>query len=331
LTPLRIAQIGTRHGHAQGKWRALCTSPDVEAVGIWEPNPETRSAARTRAGFAGARWFDSADDVLADPSVVAVAIEGRNHESLGMARAAIDAGKHLWFDKPAGDDWPAFVGLLDEASARQRTVQMGYMFRYSPGFAQIAEWVHAGLLGEVFAVRAHMSTSVELAERTEQSRHQGGILYDLGGHMLDQIVGLLGRPTRVSSIVRNDATPELPGYSDNTLAIFEFESGLAVLDIAAMEPRPAARRFEVYGRRGSAIVEPFDPARTVRLALDAPAGEYLAGEHVLELPQVSRQELYERELAAFVGVLRGQRLPDRSVEHERLVQETLLRATGRLT
>src|SRR6202022_1245639 len=104
-----------------------------------------------------------------------------------------------------------------------------------------------------------------------------------------------------------------------------FDSALAILDIAAMEPRPAARRFEVYGTRGSAIVEPFDPAHTIRLALDAPAGEYPSGEHLLELPAVSRQELYERELAAFVGVLRGEREPDRSIEHERLVQETLLR------
>lgn len=330
MTGLRIAQIGTRHGHALGKWRALCTNPDVEAVGIWEPDKVVRAAAQARAGFAGAHWFDSAAEVYADPSVLAVAIEGRNHESLGMALDGVDAGKHLWFDKPAGDDWPAFLRLLDNASTKRTEIQMGYMFRYSPGFSRIAEWAQTGLLGQVFAVRAHMSTWVDLAERTEQSRHRGGVLYDLGGHMIDQIVGLLGRPSWVSNVARNDATPELPGYADNSVAVFEFASALAVLDIAAMEPRPAARRFEVYGTHGSAIVEPFDPARTIRLALDAPSGDYPAGEHVLELPTVSRQELYDRELAAFVGVLRGQRPPDRSIEHERLVQETLLRATGSL-
>jgi predicted dehydrogenase len=122
----------------------------------------------------------------------------------------------------------------------------------------------------------------------------------------------------------------LPSYADNTVAVFEFDSALAVLDIAAMEPRPAARRFEIYGTRGSAIVEPFDPAGTVRLALDAPAAGYPAGEHVLQLPAVSRQELYERELAALVGVLRDHQPLDRPIAHERLVQETLLRATGRI-
>ncbi|HLZ28406.1 MAG TPA: Gfo/Idh/MocA family oxidoreductase [Chloroflexota bacterium] len=330
LTPVRMAQIGTRHGHAQGKWLAQCSNQDVEAVGIWEPDPLNRTQAQAKQGFAGARWLDSADEVLGDPSVVAVAIEGRNHESLAMAQAAIDAGKHLWFDKPAGDDWPGFVRLLDQAAARNTHVQMGYMFRYSPGFDQIASWARGGLLGELFAVRAHMSTHVDLTERTEQTRHRGGILYDLGGHMIDQIVWLLGRPTRVSSVQRNDATPKLPAYADNTVAVFEFESALAVLDIAAMEPRPAARRFEVYGSKGSAIVEPFDPAGTVRLALEAPAAGYHAGEQVMTLPAVSRQQLYERELAAFVAVLRGQQPLDRPIEHERLVQETLLRATGRI-
>ena len=52
-------------------------------------------------------------------------------------------------------------------------VQMGYMFRYSPGFIQISELQRTGVLGDIYAVRAHMSTNVDLAERTEQSRHRG--------------------------------------------------------------------------------------------------------------------------------------------------------------
>jgi predicted dehydrogenase len=323
---MRIGQIGTRHGHAQGKWAALVSNPDVEAIGIWEPDPSLRG----RAGFANAHWCASADELLNDSSVVAVAIEGRNHEGLAMAAAAVEAGKHLWFDKPAGDDYPAFEQLLSSAVGQHLNVQMGYMFRSSPGFGQVADWARSGMLGDLFAVRAHMSTNVDLAERREQSRHLGGILYDLGGHMLDQIVWLLGRPSRITTVLRNDATPELPAYADNTLTTLEFPNALAVLDIAAMEPRPAARRFEVYGTRGSAILEPFDPVRTIRLTIDTPFGEYAAGEQVLELPEVTRQSLYERELATFVGVLRGDRPPERLPEHDLLVQETLLRATGRI-
>jgi predicted dehydrogenase len=313
---LRVAQIGSRHGHAAGKWRALIEHPEVEALGIFEPDP----ARRGRDGFAGARWFDSQQEAL--DGAEAVAIEGRNYESLAMAQAAIEAGTHLWFDKPAGDDWGGFTNLMDAAERRGLYVQMGYMFRYSPGFLRVAELARSGQLGRIFAIRAHMSTNVDLAERTEQSRHRGGILYDLGGHMLDQIVWLLGRPQRVSAVLRNDATPELPTYTDNSLAIFEFEHALASLEIAAMEAAPTARRFEVYGTAGSAILQPFDPARDLRLVTGG------TGERQETLPELSRQGLYDRELEAFVGVVRGRRPPDRPPEHERLVQETVLRATG---
>jgi predicted dehydrogenase len=86
----------------------------------------------------------------------------------------------------------------------------------------------------------------------------------------------------------------------------------------------------VYGTRGSAITEPFDPGDTIRLVLSEPGGEYQAGEQVIKLPTVTRQQMYERELVAFLAVLGGDQPPDRSPEHELLVQETLLRATGRI-
>jgi predicted dehydrogenase len=317
---LRIAQIGTGHGHALGKWRALCAREDVEAVGIYEPEPISRNRPEA---FEGARWLSSAAAAFDDATVDAVAIEVRNHASLPLAAQAVAAGKHVWLDKPAGDDWPAFAELLQAAAERRLHVQLGYMFRYSPGFEQLTSMVRSGALGDVFSVRAHMSTHVTLTERSEQNRHHGGILYDLGGHMLDQIVWLLGEPTRVSVVLRNDATPQLPDYADNTLAVLEFPHAVAVLDIAAMEAPPTARRFEVYATRRSAILEPFDPARTLRIARDD-------SEHILQLESVERQTLYERELAAFVGVVRDGRPPDRTPEHDLLVQRTLLRCTGRL-
>jgi predicted dehydrogenase len=327
---IRIGQFGTKHGHARGKWRALVSNDRVEPVGIWEPDAAARASEERHEAYAGGRWFDSPDVLLADPSVIAIAVEGRNDESLAMAHAAVEAGKHLWFDKPAGDDWPGFQDLMAKARERDLYVQMGYMFRYQPGFQQVAEWSRSGLLGQVYSIRAHMSTEISVASRQVQSVHRGGIFYDLAGHMLDQVVWHLGRPNRVTLFARNDSTPEIPAYPDNTLGVFEFEGALATIDIAAMEPRPPARRFEVYGTRGTAITEPFDPGETIRLVLTESAGGYAAGEQIVRLPTVTRQQMYERELEAFLATLDGERPPDRTPEHELLVQETLLRATGRI-
>ena len=70
--------------------------------------------------------------------------------------------------------------------------------------------------------------------------------------MLDQVVWILGRPVKVTSFLRSDAR-SAAAFEDNTLGVFEFENALAFIDIAALETQPAARRFEVYGSRGSAI------------------------------------------------------------------------------
>ena len=335
---IRMVQYGTKHGHAAGKARAMRTNPDVELLGVFEPDPQARAAARAHADYANLRFYESADEMLGDSSVVAVAIEGRNAESLAMARAAVDAGKHLWYDKPAGDDWPAYQELASRARARSLQIQMGYMFRYHAGFRQIADWAKSGLLGDVFLVRAHMSTRIPITStavpalsREGISVHRGGIFYDLAGHMLDQIVWLLGRPQRAQTFLRNDATPEVPAFEDNTLGVFQFERALAFVDIAAMEARPMARRFEVYGTRGSAIMEPFEPSPALYLCLEEAVGGYHAGLQSVLLDEQPRQRLYDRELEAFVAVLRGARQPDRSLDHEYLVQETLLRATGRIS
>lgn len=335
---VKMGQIGTGHGHAAGKARSMRTNPEVELVGVFEPNPERAASARGSAQWADIPFVGSIDEILGDPEVSAVAIEGSNDESLSQARIALAAGKHLWYDKPAGDDLRAFQELVEEARRGGRYLQMGYMFRYHHGFRQLADWTKSGLLGEVFSVRAHMSTWIPTTSATNPqlgregiSPHSGGIFYDLGGHMLDQIVWLLGRPRRAQGFFQNAATPEVPAFSDNTLGVFEFDRALAFVDIAAMERPPMARRFEVYGTKGSAILEPFEPAPTLRLTLDAARGGFAAGLQTVPLAEQPRQTQYERELVAFLGVIRGERAPDRGYDHELLVQETLLRATGAIS
>src|SRR5262249_3090779 len=150
---------------------------------------------------------------------------------------------HIWYDKPAGDDWEAFQEVVAAARRQNLLIQMGYMFRYQDGFQRLAEWSRGGLLGDVFGVRAHMSTSLTVEAREVIAAHPGGILSDLGGHMLDQTLWLLAdeRPSRVTSYLRNDATPRVPSFADNTLGVLEFGRALAMVDIAAMETRPLAR------------------------------------------------------------------------------------------
>jgi predicted dehydrogenase len=325
-----MVQFGTKHGHAAGKALAMQMNPDVELVGVWEPDLAARAAAMDDRAYAGIRWYDSAEAALSDNGIAAVAIEGRNDESLAMAHLAVSAGKHLWYDKPAGDDWPSYRRLVTAVREKSLNLQMGFMFRYNHGFQRIGEWSRSGFLGEVFSVRAHMSTWIPVVGRSGRdvvSRHRGGIFYDLAAHMLDQVVWILGRPKMARGYFQNTATPEYPSFMDNTLGVFEYDRAIAFVDISAMEARPMARRFEVYGSNGSVIMQPFEPAPRLWLTLEKGAAGYTAGIQEVPLADQPRQVTYERELSAFVAVLRGEQAPDRSLDHEILVQETLLRTT----
>jgi predicted dehydrogenase len=326
---VRMAQVGTGHAHAAGKLAALLSDPGVEVAGVYEPDAERRRRLSRQGGpYREVHWFADVEEMLGDATILAVASEGRNVESLDQTEAIVRAGKHVWYDKPAGEDWPKWQRVMATAQEMGLHIQMGYMFRYHEGFCRIASWAKSGLLGDLFGVRAHMSTCLSDASRRALSVHKGGAFYDLAGHMLDQIVWLLGRPAVVTSFLRNDSG-RVPEFADNTLAVLEYERAMAIVDIAAMEPRPVARRYEVYGSLGSAIlVEPFEPARRIRLCLASARDGYAQGEQFVPIASQSRQSLYELELQAFLATVRGWRPPDRSPEHELLVQETLLRGTG---
>jgi len=326
---IRMAQYGTKHGHAEGKLIAMLKNPRVEVAGVYEPDLARRKELSAGEGpYREVKWFSAAEEMLGDNSIVAIASEGRNDESLSQTEAIVAAGKNVWYDKPAGDNWPQWQKVVAHAQRRGLLIQMGYMLRYHEGFGRIAGWAKEGLLGHIFAIRAHMSTHLSAEARRVIGIHRGGICYDLAGHMLDQIVWILGRPQKVTSFLRHDDSM-VPGFADNTLLVNEHARALSMVDISAMEVRPMARRrYEVYGTQGTAILrEPFEPAQTIALCLDDDRGGYKQGEQIITVKPQSRQSLYELELEAFLRTIRGEQPPDRSAEHELLVQETLLRGT----
>ena len=82
VTKIRMAQYGTQHGHAAGKLLAMNTNQNVEVTGVFEPNEERRHQLQNSDGvFANLHWYENKDEMLDDPSILAIASEGRNAES----------------------------------------------------------------------------------------------------------------------------------------------------------------------------------------------------------------------------------------------------------
>lgn len=323
MTPLRAGILGTGHGHAVGKLRVLQQSPEWEFAGVCEPDAAARARREREAVWAGVRWVGEAE-LLEDPAVRMVAVEGEVPELLPLAERVVAAGKHLHLDKPPGAALERFQVLLEAARRQGLIVQLGYMFRYNTGFDFIREAMREGWLGSVHYLHGCINTDHGPAARRPLAFHPGGMMLELGCHLIDMLVLLMGRPRSVTPFLRHDAGAE-DSLADNTLAVFEFERAIATIESAAMEAQPFPRRmFEVCGDRGSIVLQPLEPP-AVRLCLREPRAGFGAGWQSIPVEDVPR---YERDLAELARCIRtGEPLPY-SYEHDATVQETVLRACG---
>ena len=81
-------------------------------------------------------------------------------------RLSSRAGKHAWYDKPAGENWDQWQRIIAQAQAQDLLIQMGYMFRYHDGYCKIAEWVPFGFFGRcVCGSGAYVHIFGKIAER----------------------------------------------------------------------------------------------------------------------------------------------------------------------
>jgi predicted dehydrogenase len=325
---LKLAQYGISHDHASGKARVMKESELVDFAGVFEPSPEVRETLGANSVYDGVHWFSSKEEILEDESIVGIAAQGRVSQNLTFAREGLERGKHIWLDKPAGDNLDEFREVLDIAREKKLLVQLGYMFRYNAGFQFVLDWAHSGRLGDIFSVRGRISSGPGNGsswQRWDSSgEHEGGIMFILACHLTDIIVALLGRPDRVTPFSRHDGA-EFPWFRDNTAAVFEYPKALAILESTCLEVSSGqSRRLEVYGTRGSAILEPLEPP-ALRLCLDEDRDGYAKGWQTVP---VEARPRYVESLRAFLADIRGEKTPDRSLDHEFTVQETVLRAAG---
>lgn len=321
---IKVGQIGTGHGHATklGVFRA---SADYEVVGLVEPDAELRGRAEGQAAFRGVPWM-TREQLLEVPGLELVLVETRVKDGLEVAEACVAAGKHVHLDKPAGESLPRFARLLRDAEAKGLVVQMGYMYRYNPGIVLLRDVLKRGWLGEPFEVHAVMGKVLAPEERTRQAEYAGGMMFELGCHLIDLVVGLMGKPQGVTSYARHSAATAEDDLLDNMLAVLEYPRAIASVRASAVEVEGFARRhLVVCGTEGTLHVEPLDePA--VRVAFSQDRGEYRKGYQVVALPKYER---YVADAADLARIVRGEKATDYPYAHDLAVQETVLRASGR--
>jgi len=322
---IKIGQIGAAHGHAGGKMSTVRKFSDIyEVVGIVEPDPELRRAMDKNDAYKGVPRLTE-EQLLTTKGLQAVAVETAVRDLVPTALRCAEADVHIHLDKPAGESLTAFKQLLDETMRRGRTVQMGYMFRYNPALQFLHRALDDGWLGEVFEVDTVMSKTVSAADRKQLAGYSGGSMFELGGHVIDAVVSVLGKPDRVTAYARH-TRPEKDELADNQLAVLEYPEATATIRVAVIEVEGVQRRqFVVCGDQGTIDIRPIEPP-TVRMALSQPRGRFSKGYQDVKLSRLGGR--YDGDFIDLAAIIRGEKETDYPVKHDLIVHETILRASG---
>lgn len=320
MQPIKYGQIGVGHAHA-GKMQVYRRSADFEVVGVVEPDPELRQRAESTETYGGLTWFTE-EQLLNTPGLQVVGVETRVRDLLHTAERCVAAGLHVHIDKPAGESLTLFRRILDDAARQHLAVQMGYMYRYNPAVVMLREFLQRGWLGDPFEVHAVMSKLVDVGSRRLLAEYRGGAMFELGCHVIDLVVGVLGPPDAVHAFPRHSSRLN-DDLADNMLAVLEYPRATATVRSSVNEVEGFARRhLTVCGSEGTFHIQPLDQPR-VRLALHAARGQYPAGVQEVEMRQYVR---YVDDAADLAKIVRHEKDPDFSYEHDYAVQRAVLLA-----
>ena len=322
MAKIKYGQIGVGHAHAS-KISAYRQSSDYEVVGVVEPDPQLRERASSSAAYSGLKWM-SREQLLNTAGLQVVGVETRVRDLLDNAEACVAAGMHIHVDKPAGESLAQFKRILNDAARKHLAVQMGYMYRYNPAVVLMRDLLRRGWLGEPFEVHTVMSKLINVSSRNGLAEYRGGTMFELGCHITDLVIGVLGAPDKVHAFPRHSARHD-DQLADNMLAVLEYPRATATIRSSVNEVEGGARRhFVICGSEGTLHFQPLDNP-SAKLALSKDRGKYHQGYQDITFPKYTR---YVDDAADLAKIVREEKDADFSYEHDYEVQKTVLLASG---
>ncbi len=242
------------------------------------PGLELRAVATSRraevaAALPALTIHDSLDALLADPQIDLIVVTTPHHLHAPHAVAALRAGKHVVVEKPLTATAAEAAAVFDTAHQAHRLCVPFQNRRWDGDFLTVRRLIAGGTLGEVYHFENHwpMYRPALRGVWREEPTAMGGVLYDLGPHLIDQTIQLFGPPTSVYAQI----AARRPGAqaTDQFRLTLRFASGLTAIlttDFLAAIPSP---RFVVRGTRGTFEKQGIDPQEAALRAGRAPLGD----------------------------------------------------------
>ncbi len=266
------------------------------------------------------------------PDIVSVCLPNVLHRELTLA--ALASGAHVLCEKPLATSVGEAHEMFDAARTQGRILMAAQHLRFEAGARTIKRLIDGGALGEIYHTEATVLRRLGIptwGAFHQKSASMGGALFDIGVHILDQAMWLIGnpRPVRVSAltqqkfgrrpeiaaIFRNAWDPNAFDVEDFAVAFVRFENGGSLIlraSWAAHVQEPERYNCLILGTDGGATTRP--------PALYHLRNGTLADE---EYKNVRAVNTYEAEVRYFLSAVRGEREPFIQEEETLNVQRIL--------
>lgn len=258
--PLRVSLIG--YGFAGRTFHA----PLIQAVpGLSLDFVASRDADKVHADLPDVEVIDDPVRAATDPRVDLVVIASPNDSHGSLAHAALSADRNVVVDKPFTLSLAEARALAALARERNRLLSVFHNRRWDTDYLAIRQAIDDGLIGDV----VHLESRIDRFRPQprprwrEQTGPGSGVLWDLGPHLVDQALQLLGWPDTVQACVA--AQREGAQVDDWMHIVLGFGQRRAILH-AGMLAAGGSHRFLVHGTRGSVVKRRPDPQEAQLIA-----------------------------------------------------------------
>lgn len=270
-TPLRVGLIG--FGLAGRAFHAplIATTPGLALQDVVTADPERR--AQLGREYPEARAVDSVERLLDDPSALdLVVVASPNDTHRPAARAALEAGLPVVVDKPLAPTAAEARELIELAEARGVMLTVFQNRRWDSDFRTAKHLVADGMLGDVHRYESRFERwRPQVATGWRESADPakaGGVLNDLGSHLVDQALHLFGPAVHVYAEVHT-VRPDAAVDDDAFIALTHASGVHSHLWMSAVTAQPGPR-LRILGNQSAYTVQGLDPQEAALRAGERP-------------------------------------------------------------
>ncbi|MDO8308772.1 MAG: Gfo/Idh/MocA family oxidoreductase [Actinomycetota bacterium] len=263
--PLSVVLLGYGLGGRVFHAPLIAATPALSLDAIVTRNPDRQREAQ--AAYPGVAVLDTAEAAWAGSYDLGV-ISTANVTHVPYARAALGAGMHVVLDKPIAATATDAEGLADLAAERGRLLIPYQNRRWDSDFLTAESIAASGRLGVIHRFESRIERMRVVPKtgwrESVDPEDMGGVLYDLGAHLVDQAVRFMGAVSSVAATVRTVRPPA--ATDDDVIVLLEHVSGgVSVLTISLCGAF-AGPRLTVLGTRGGLRIQASDSQEAALVA-----------------------------------------------------------------